>query len=437
MRSRILSARATILVPVRGGAPRAFRRGPLHPMIKHYNEAAGPQRGDEIRILDYAAVLLHRWRTIVACTVLAVLGGIALVTLRPPVYSAGTVLVPSPEGGERSSVMAQLPSFVTAGMGGGGVGQKLVTGILHSRSLSDSVAAHVARTLPGTDRNEVAVVLAEGTRRKVSPSDGSIIIEVDAPSPRLAAAVAAAFPGLINQFATRMAMEAAAAKRAVLENQLIEARERLANSEQRLLEFQRSTGTADVQEQARQGIQAATALQQAILVKEVEVAQLRRTLAPGHPRRQAGESELGTMRRQLDRVTGGGASGIYPGARQLPNLRAQSAGVLREYETDERVYLALSAELASALVNLRKDVTVVAVLDPPVVPAAPRGSLPRVLTAALLLGLVVGVILAFVREFMARVRQDPSNEPFQTALDGFKSDLGGLVGRRRRPAATP
>jgi uncharacterized protein involved in exopolysaccharide biosynthesis len=407
-------------------------------MIKHYDEAAGPQRGDEIRILDYAAVLLHRWRTIVVCTVLAVLGGIALVTLSPPVYSAGTVLVPSPEGGERSSVMANLPSFVTAGMGGGGgVGQKLVTGILHSRSLRDSVAAHVARTVPGTDRNEVVMVLAEGTRRKVSPSDGSIIIEVDAPTPRMAAAIAAAYPGLINQFATRMALDAAAAKRAVLENQIVEARERLASSEQRLLEFQRSTGTADVQEQARQGIQAATALQQQILAKEVEVAQLRRTLAPGHPRLQAGESELGTMRRQLDRVTGGGASGIYPGSRQLPNLRAQSAGVLREYETDERVYIALSAELASAQVNLRKDVTVVAVLDPPVVPAAPRGSLPRVLTAALLLGLVVGVILAFVREFMARVRQDPSNEPFQTALDGFKSDLGGLVGRRRRPAARP
>lgn len=408
-------------------------------MIKHYDEAAGPQRGDEIRILDYAAVLLHRWRTIMVCTVLAVLAGIALVTLSPPVYSAGTVLVPSPEGAERSSMLAELPAFVTAGMGGGGggVGQKLVTGILHSRSLRDSVAAHVARTVPGTDRNEVVLVLAEKTRRKVSGSDGSIIIEVDAPTPRMAAAIAAAYPGLINQFATRMALEAAAAKRAVLENQIVEARERLASSEQRLLEFQRSTGTADVQEQARQGIQAATALQQAILAKEVEVAQLRRTLAPGHPRLQAGESELGTMKRQLDRVTGGGASGIYPGSRQLPNLRAGAAGVLREYETDERVYIALSAELASAQVNLRKDVTVVAVLDPPVVPAAPRSSLPRVLTAALLLGLVVGVILAFVREFMARVRQDPSNEPFQTALDGFKSDLGGLVGRRRRPAATP
>jgi uncharacterized protein involved in exopolysaccharide biosynthesis len=417
----------------------AFAATAFFRMIKPTDETAGPPRGDEIRLLDYAAVLLHRWRTVAACTTLAVLAGLAIVKLTPPVYSSTTVLVPSPESGERSSMMSQLPSFVTARMGGGGggVGQKLVTGILHSRSLRDSVAARVARSLPGADRGEVYRVLARGTRKKVSPTDGSITIEVDARDPRVAAAVAEQFPGLINQFATRLAMEAAVAKRSVLENQLVEARERLAGSEQRLLEFQRSTGTGDVQEQARQGIQAATQLQQQIMAKEIEVAQLRRTLAPGHPRLQAGESDLATMQRQLNRVTGGGASGIFPGARQLPDLRARSAGVLREYATDEQVYIALSAELASAQANLREDVTVVSVLDPPMLPEVPRGSMLRVMTAALVLGVVLGVILAFVREYMARVRHDPDSEPFRAAVDGFKSDIGGLVGRRRRPTVAP
>lgn len=402
-------------------------------MIKH-NEAAAPPRGDEIRLLDYAAVLLHRWRTLVVCTVLAAVAGVAIARLSPPVYSSQTVLVPSPESGDRSSVMSQLPSFVTARMGGASVGQKLVVGILNSRSLRDSVAAKVAASVPGADKGEVSVVLAEGTRRKVNPSDGSITIEVDARDPRVAAAVADAFPALINQFATRLAVEAAAAKLGVLENQLVSAREKLAASERRLLEFQRSSGTAELPEQARQGIAAATALQQQIMTKEVEVSQLRRTLAPGHPRMQAAVSELATMRSQLNRVTGGGAEGIYPGSRQLPNLRAQAAGVLREYETDERVYVALSAELANAQINVREDITVVSVLDPPVVPEHPRGSLPRVLAASLMLGLVLGVIVAFVREYMARVRHDPDNEPFRNALDGFRSDVGGLLGRRRTAA---
>lgn len=401
-------------------------------MIKQNDEAAVPPRGDEIRLLDYVAVLLHRWRTIVVCTVLAAILGVAIAKLSPPVYSTSTVLVPSPESGDRSSMMSQLPSFVAARMGGGAsVGQKLVTGILNSRTLRDSVAARVVASVPGADAAEVTRVLAEGTRRKPNASDGSIVIEVDARDPRLAAAIAGAYPGLINQFATRLAVEAADAKRAVLEKQLVEARERLAGSEQRLLEVQRSTGTTDVEEQARQGIQAATSLQQAILGKEVEVANLRRTLAPGHPRLQQGESELATMRRQLDRVAGGGASGIFPGARQLPNLRAQSAGVLREYTTDEQVYIALSAQLANAQVNVREDMTVVSVLDPPFVPEHPSGSTVRVLMASLVLGLVLGVILAFVREYMARVRHDPANEPFRTALDGFRSDVGGLLGRRR------
>ncbi|HEX2208929.1 MAG TPA: Wzz/FepE/Etk N-terminal domain-containing protein [Longimicrobium sp.] len=406
-------------------------------MIKHTDEAAHTRRGDEIRLLDYAAVLLHRWRAIVGCTVAVVIIGVAIAKLSPPVYSASTVLVPSPDPAERTSVLSQLPSFVTGRMGGGSGSQKLVAGILHSRSLRDSVARRVAKSVPGADPEQVALVLAKGTRRKVNSGDGSITIEVDARDPRVAAAVAAEYPDLINQFVTRLAVETAATKQAVLEKQLAEARARLATSEQRLLQFQRSTGTVEVQEQARQGIETATALQQQILAKEVEVAQLRRTLAPGHPRLQAGESELATMRAQLGRVTAGGASGIYPGARQLPELRAQAADVLREYETNERVYVALSAELANAQINVRDDMTVLSVLDPPLVPEHPRGSLIRVLTASLLLGLVLGVIVAFVREYMARVRHDPDSEPFRAALDGFRGDMGALVGRRRRPAATP
>jgi tyrosine-protein kinase Etk/Wzc len=401
-------------------------------MIKHNDEAAGPPRGDEIRLLDYAAVLLHRWRSIAVCTVLAVLAGIAIVKLSPPVYTSKTVLVPSPESNERSSMMSQLPTFVTARMGGGGsVGQKLVAGILHSRSLRDSVAQRVMREIPGTTETEIYRVLDKGTRRKVSGTDGSITVEVDARNPKVAAAVAAQFPGLINEMATRLAVDAAGSKGTVLEKQVADAQEKLAISEQRLVDFQRNSGTADVQEQAKQGLEAATALQQQIFAKEVEVSQLRRTLASGHPRLQAAESELATMRGQLERVTGGGASGVFPGAREVPNLRAQAARVMREYKTDEQVYIALSAELANAQVNLREDMTVVSVLDPPLVPQSPRGSLPRVLTAALLLGLVLGVIVAFVREYMARVRHDPANEPFRAALDSFKGDVGGLVGRRR------
>jgi tyrosine-protein kinase Etk/Wzc len=401
-------------------------------MIKHNDEAAGPPRGDEIRLLDYAAVLLHRWRTIVGCTVAAVLVAIAIVKLTPPVYTSKTVLVPSPESNERNSMMSQLPTFVTARMGGGGsVGQKLVAGILHSRSLRDSVAKRVMREIPGTTETEIYRVLDKGTRRKVSGTDGSITVEVDARDPKVAASVASQYPGLINQIATKLAVDASGAKGTVLEKQVADAREKLAISEQRLVDFQRNSGTADVQEQAKQGLEAATALQQQIFAKEVEVAQLYRTLAPGHPRLQAAQSELATMRGQLNRVTGGGASGVFPGAREVPDLRAQAARVMREYKTDEQVYIALSAELANAQVNLREDMTVVSVLDPPLVPQSPRGSLPRVLTAALLLGLVVGVIAAFVREYMARVRHDPANEPFRAALDNFKGDVGGLVGRRR------
>lgn len=406
-------------------------------MIKHNENGTGAGADDSIRLLDYVAVLLHRWRTIAVCTVLALAVGVTVAKLTPPVYRATTVLVPSPEqGGARSALMAELPPFVTGRMGGGGADRRLVTGILNSRSLRDSVAHRVAQGLKGVPREIIDRVVALETRRKMGATDGSITIEVDAPTPEMAKAVADAYPATINRIATQVTVEAAAAKREVLERQLADARARLARSEERLLSFQRSSGTADVEEQARQGLQAAGALQQQILAKEVQVAQLRRTLAPDHPRLQAGEGELATMRAQLDRITGGGASGIFPGARQVPELQAQAADVLREYKTNEQVFIALGAELADAQVNVSEDVTVVSVLDAAVLPELPQGSLVRVMMAAVLLGVALGTVLAFVREYLARVGGDPENEPFRAALDQFKTDVTGVFRPRgaRRPA---
>jgi uncharacterized protein involved in exopolysaccharide biosynthesis len=407
-------------------------------MIKHNENGARPPGDDAIHLLDYAAVLLHRWRTVAVCTVLAVVAGLAIAKLSPPVYRTGTVLVPSPEQGGSSGMMAELPAFMTARMGSG-TDRKLVAGILHSRSLRDSVIETVARSLPDVPRPVVERVVAVDTRRKVSGTDGSIAIEVDAPDPRVAQAVANAYPGLINRMVTRLTVDVAAGKREVLERQLAEAGTRLARSEARLLAFQRSSGTADVQEQARAGLETAAALQQQILAKEVQVAELRRSLAPGHPRLRAAEGELSTMRGQLGRLTGGGATGVFPGARQVPELQAQAADVLREYKTAEQVYIALGAELANAHVNVSQDVAVVTVLDTALLPRAPVGSLPRVLVVAVLLGLVLGTMLAFVREYMARVRRDPDNEPFRVALDQFKTDVTGVFRSRgsRTPAGRP
>lgn len=404
-------------------------------MIKHNENGTRAAADDNIRLLDYVAVLLHRWRTIALCTVLALVGGLLLAKLSPPVFQSTSVLVPSPEQDNRSQLMAELPAFVAARVGSGSGGRKLVNNILSSRSLRDSVTQAAARAVPDVPLETVALVVALDTRRKVSPVDGAITIEVDAPTARLAYAIADAYPALINRMATRMTVESASGKREVLERQLAQARERLSESEARLLAFQRSSGTADVEEQGRQGLQAAASLQQQILQKEVAVAQLRRTLAPDHPRLRAAEGELGTMRGQLERVTGGGAAGIFPGARQVPELQARAANVLREYKTNEQVYIALGAELANAQVNVSEDVTVVSVLDPPLTPRQPRGSLPRVMAAALLLGLVAGTVLAFVREYMARVRRDPDNEPFRAALDQFKTDVTGVF--RSRGARTP
>jgi hypothetical protein len=67
---------------------------------------------------------------------------------------------------------------------------------------------------------------------------------------------------------------------------------------------------------------------------------------------------------------------------------------------------------------------VVSVLDQATVPGAPSGiSLKLILLVAATLGVVLGVIAAFVAEHFARARHDPSAGSFFAAWDDFKADL--------------
>lgn len=390
----------------------------------------------EVRLLDLSAVLLREWKLIAAVALLAGAAALAMALLTPRSWSSSVVVVPaSTQGDSRAQLIAaQLRLPTLGGLGGSSSNQALIEAILRSNALKDSVIGRVAPRAGPAEHRRLRKILDHSTAIRSNPTDRSVAVAVTAPDPRLAARLAGQYPDVINEIATRLAVQAAVRKRDALERQLVDARNRLARSEEALRAYERSTGTPAVEEQARSSVQAAAELQRGISMQELVVAELRRTATPDNPRLRAAEAQLASQREQLRRLTaGGGAGSVFLGTRELPDLKLGYTRLFREYTKDEQIYIALTASLASAQVDTDDDVAVVSVLDAAQVPELPSG--PRrklMLMVGVLFGTLAGTVLAFAREFVRRARRDPGSEPFFDAWNGFTGDLRRVVPGARR-----
>jgi tyrosine-protein kinase Etk/Wzc len=396
---------------------------------------------DDVNLLTVAAVLVRRWKTIAlvagGVVALAVVG----LVLLPERYTARTVMVPSPT--RSTDLRTQALSGMTSNpLAAGLIGlerrdpnQRLVGVILKSRSLEDSLLSRLlpAEGVTPRDSARLRKVLRKRTRIETS-SDGSVAVEVTDPDPVRAAQIAGAFPGVVNLLATHVTIDAARRKQQFLEAQTEEARERLILSEQKLLAFQQASDAPEVQEQARRTVQAAAELQMKLNEMEVHVSRLRRTLAPDNPELRAATAELGVRREHLRRLTSEsrGENPVFVPLRSSPELKVAATRLMRDFTRDEQVYISLTAALADVQIDTHDNMPVVSVLDTAVLPDQPSGASPvLILLLAGILGSVLGIGAALVREYAGRARSNPANTEFFVALDRLREDVRPLRGRRR------
>jgi tyrosine-protein kinase Etk/Wzc len=400
-------------------------------------ETPQPRRDDEATLLDMAAVLLRRWRTVALTTLVFTLLAAGYALSRPKVYTAEVVIVPSapPAPDLRSQLVAQLPMAGLIRPGGGGSSNAaVVQAVLKSRTLRDSVARQVLETPPGREAGEAEVARVLNKQMRVEPEAGerSVKVLVLATDPQLAAEVAGRVPGAVNAIAGDLAVETAERRRETLERQLDGARARLTASEERLREFQERHGTPELREQAKQTLVAAGELQRGILEAEVRLAELRRTTTPDHPRYRAAAAEVAALRDQLRRLGRTDSGDPLLSRDELPGMQVDLARLLREYAKDEQVYLSLTGDLLSTQSDAAGDLAVVSVLDGAVVPEIPSGPRVKLLVAlGVMLGLVAGLFLAFTRDYVQRARGSRRDDEFFAEWDRLRGSVTGALPLRR------
>jgi uncharacterized protein involved in exopolysaccharide biosynthesis len=393
--------------------------------------------GDEVTLLQVIAVPLKRWRVVAGFLLVAALLAAAFLLLRPDSYAARTVLVPTTDrsAGRAAMVAGQLPAGLGAMLPSSNPQEKLVGAVLKSRTLADSLVRRSGYVPHGGSAGEREVRELVRKRMRVhSHPDGSLTVEVRDRDPERATRFANQVPGLANAILAELVRDGSVRKQEFLGDQVRHASDQLEASERELVAFQRAQDAPELQEQARQTMEAAARLQQEIIEREVRVAQLRRVATPDNPEYRAAVAELNDWRSQLLRLTSGQTreSQVFLSLRESPELRATATRMLREYTKNEQVYLTLASALAEANLDVQNELPILSVLDAAIVPASPAGLPPvLVLLLALCAGLLSGLVAAYLVEYVQGAREDPGSQEFFVAWDDFVTDFRGISSRRR------
>ena len=383
------------------------------------SEASQAERDDEISLLDILIVLVRRKRVILKITAAFLIVGLASALIMPKVYTATTSVLPPQQGSSMSSaIMSQIGSLGSLGaLAGASVGLKnpndMSVAMFKSRTVEDAMIqrfglmAEYHQKYMSTARKafESHATVESGAK------DNLIHISVDDKDPNRAAEMANAYVEEYRRLSEHLAIGEAAQRRLFFEQQLEQAKDNLANSEEALKITQQKTGMIQLDSQARALIQSAAELRAQITAKEVQL-QAMRTYATGQNSDVVqAQEELDGLRTELAKL-GGNADDSSAGL-IMPKGQVSQAGIeyvrkLRDVKYYETIFEILARQFELAKLDEAKEGALIQVVDPALVPdykSAPKRALITVI--ATIAGLFIGIFVAFFREGMERLRRDP------------------------------
>jgi tyrosine-protein kinase Etk/Wzc len=404
---------------------------------------------DEISVLDILIILAQRKRTIFL--IAAACGALAAVVslLLPNRYTATATLLPPQQGSSMSSALAaQLSSLGNLGgmasLAAGGLGVKnpndLYVAMLKSRTVEDAMVQHFDLMQEYRARYLVDArkILENHTTIDGGGKDGLIRLSVEARTPARAAQLANGYVDQFRYFSQNLAVTEASQRRLFFEQQLVQAKDNLANAEEALKATEQKTGLIQPEGQARALIESAVSLRAQIAAKEVQIQSLRTFATGENAQLIQAQQELDELKAQLAKLGGANATaeaGLIVPKGQVPQAGLEYVRKLRDVKYYETIFDILARQFEMAKLDEAKEGATIQIVDaavPPEKHSFPRRSL--IVVVATIVGFFLGVFWVFLQAGLEKAGQDPENAAklerlHRLLVPGFR---GGGVLRKGR-----
>ncbi len=383
---------------------------------------------DEINLLDYWQVLRKRGRMIVILFCVSVLAtGIHAYFIATKIYEAKVaIMAPKETGGGSGAGFAAALAATGAGqflgglLPGGGTSRDAFIAILKSRSMAEELVARFKlKDYYEAKYTEDAIKgLQDATDISVS-KEGVITVRVEDKNPKLAAEIANAYAVNLDRMFAKLGTTEGGRQRAFLAERLEKTEKALRQAEETLRHFQEANRTVVLQEQSKGIIDSVARLRGEIIAAEVALESLRAYATENNPQVVQQKARVEELKRQLAQMQYSKGEELpsetkQPGQRRqeitlpvarVPELSMEYVRLMREVKIQETVFTLLTQQFEQAKIAEARDTPIVQLLDKAV--PAERKSKPKTVVSMAIAGvlsLFVGVFLAFLLEYVDRMR---------------------------------
>lgn len=440
----------------------------LHGSERRLASGAG---SDEVDLLVYLRIAWSRRRLIVLLAAVSSGGALVWSLLRPSIYESTATIITQqegPAGGLPSSmvtgILSSIPGLSVPSLT---PNRDLFIAILKSRSMAEKLVErfHLKERFNAKYAADAIRQLQASSSVTVT-KEGVIQVKVEATSPQLAADVANGYVSGLDEMLARLGTTAASRQRTFIAERLKKTEEELSQVEEALVRFEEVHRAVALEDQARGAVEAAARLKGEIIAAEVKLEVMRNYATETNPELVNLKRQIEEMRRQLAGMMGGtvperaplvtGAALTGEAGEDCPDLEMPftefaelglaQARLTRDVKVQETVYTLLTQQLEQAKIAEAREIPSLQPLDRAV--PAERRSRPRITQNVMVggcMGLLGGVLLAFVLDFVARARER-ARRPFAAGLAAVDPEEGRIIdaeptppppagapGKRKRP----
>jgi len=412
---------------------------------------------EDTTVLDYFYVLVC-WRWMIVVTVLsACLIALIIALLLPKGYQARATLL-SPE--DRSSAMGfgALLSNSPIPLSSLGIPEisnntEIFEEILKSRYIMERIITQfdLMEVYKAPNMDE-AIERFKDVTNIGSEKSSMIVIEIEAPTPQLAADIANAFVDELDQFNREHNMTAAKTTRIFIEQRLGEAKKDMTQALTILRTFQEENQLVSLTEQAKAAVEAAALAESQLRMMTFELGMKRKTLSATHPEVIQTEMQIDEIRKQLDRLRYGeineaesqnrrlsGSSDFNLPFTRVPTLQQQLGQLMMDARIQQSIFEILMQQNEQAKIKEIHDTPTVRRLDtaiPPAMASNPR--ILRIVGVTCLMAVFVSCLFAFLLEYGRKLTSnDVESQKWDNIISLLRTDFFRLTNTAHGKRSTP